>query len=35
MSTKMLRTGDILKEYGYVTEEQIGDAIAYQKAIEV
>ena len=32
MSTKMLRTGDILKEYGYVTEEQIGDAIAYQKA---
>lgn len=32
MSTKMLRTGDILKEYGYVTEEQIGDVIAYQKA---
>lgn len=32
MSTKMLRTGDILKEYGYVTEEQIGDAIVYQKA---
>lgn len=32
MSTKMLKTGDILKEYGYVTEEQIGDAIAYQKA---
>lgn len=32
MSTKMLRTGDILKEYGYVTEEQIGDAIAYRKA---
>lgn len=32
MSTKMLRTGDILKEYGYVTEEQIGDAITYQKA---
>lgn len=26
-----LRIGDILKEYGYVTEEQIESAIAYQK----
>ncbi|MDD5953553.1 MAG: ATPase, T2SS/T4P/T4SS family [Oscillospiraceae bacterium] len=28
---KKLRTGDILKEAGYVTEAQIEDAVAYQK----
>ncbi len=26
-----LRIGDVLKEYGYVTDEQIGQALAYQK----
>ena len=26
-----IRIGDVLKEFGYVTEEQIGQAIAYQK----
>ena len=26
-----LRIGDILKEYGYVSDAQIGEAIAYQK----
>ncbi len=26
-----LRIGDVLKEYGYVTDEQIDEALAYQK----
>ena len=26
-----VRIGDVLKEYGYVTEEQIDAALAYQK----
>ena len=26
-----IRIGDVLKEFGYVTDEQIGEAIAYQK----
>lgn len=26
-----LRIGDVLKEYGYVTDEQVGQALAYQK----
>ena len=26
-----LRIGDVLKEYGYVTDSQIGEALAYQK----
>ena len=26
-----VRIGDVLKEYGYVTEEQISAALAYQK----
>lgn len=26
-----IRIGDVLKEYGYVTDEQIGEALAYQK----
>lgn len=30
-NVRNLRLGDILKEYGYVTDTQIGDAIAYQK----
>ena len=29
--TKTIRIGDVLKEFGYVTDEQIGQAIAYQK----
>lgn len=31
VNVRNLRIGDVLKEYGYVTEEQIGDAISYQK----
>ncbi|MDD2979635.1 MAG: GspE/PulE family protein [Hespellia sp.] len=30
-NNRNLRIGDVLKEYGYVTSDQIGDAIAYQK----
>ena len=26
-----IRIGDVLKEFGYVTDEQVGEAIAYQK----
>ncbi len=33
-NTRNIRIGDVLKEFGYVTEEQIGDAIAYQKSHE-
>ncbi len=29
--TKTIRIGDVLKEFGYVTDDQIGQAIAYQK----
>ena len=28
---KNIRIGDVLKQYGYVTDEQIGEALAYQK----
>ena len=30
--TKNLRIGDLLKEYGYVSEEQLADALEYQKS---
>ena len=30
--TKNLRIGDLLKEYGYVYEEQLADALEYQKS---
>ena len=30
-NNKTIRIGDVLKEFGYVTDEQIGQAIAYQK----
>ena len=31
VNIRNLRIGDLLKEYGYVTDDQIGEAIAYQK----
>lgn len=31
INIKNLRIGDLLKEYGYVDDEQIGQAVAYQK----
>ena len=31
MSNKSIRIGDVLKQYGYVSDEQIGEALAYQK----
>ena len=31
---KNIRIGDVLKEFGYVTDEQIGEAIQYQKTHE-
>ncbi len=33
-NSRNIRIGDVLKEFGYVTEEQIGEAIAYQKSHE-
>lgn len=30
-NNRNLRIGDVLKEYGYVTDEQVGAALAYQK----
>ncbi len=33
-NNRNIRIGDVLKEFGYVTEEQIGEAIAYQKSHE-
>ncbi len=33
-SNKNIRIGDVLKEFGYVTDEQVGEAIAYQKEHE-
>ncbi|MCR4649232.1 MAG: Flp pilus assembly complex ATPase component TadA [Lachnospiraceae bacterium] len=33
-NTRNIRIGDVLKEFGYVTDDQIGDAIAYQKSHE-
>lgn len=30
-SFRNVRIGDVLKEYGYVTDEQVGTALAYQK----
>jgi len=33
-SNRNIRIGDVLKEFGYVTDEQIGEAIAYQKSHE-
>ena len=33
-TNRNIRIGDVLKEFGYVTEEQIGEAIAYQKSHE-
>lgn len=31
METKNIRLGDVLKNYGYITEEQLQEALAYQK----
>ena len=33
-NNRNIRIGDVLKEFGYVTEDQIGEAIAYQKEHE-
>ena len=33
-NNRNIRIGDVLKEFGYVTEDQIGEAIAYQKSHE-
>ncbi len=33
-NNRNIRIGDVLKEFGYVTEDQIGEAIAYQKTHE-
>lgn len=30
-SFRNVRIGDVLKEYGYVNDEQVGKALAYQK----
>ena len=31
-NNRNIRIGDVLKEFGYVTDDQIGEAIAYQKS---
>ena len=33
-NNRNIRIGDVLKEFGYVTDEQVGEAIAYQKEHE-
>ena len=33
-NNRNIRIGDVLKEFGYVTDDQIGEAIAYQKSHE-
>ena len=30
-NNKNIRIGEVLKDLGYVTDEQVGEAIAYQK----